>query len=295
MSDIVLIHPTAGNGRGKGSRSRPANSRETEGGSFGAGIVNSSAIAGLVIKELFRRKDFYALFILTALITLILGSVNFFNEANIVRYLKEICLLLIWISSLVISITTAARQIPAERESRTIFPLLAKPVTRSQVVVGKFLGCWQAVGIALIVFYVFFGIVSGTREHHWAVAQYAQAITLHWFMLGIVIAMTILGSIVFAAPSSNNTITFVLSVGILLVARHLSKLALQLPEPQQTVVYSIYFCLPHLELFDVRDLIIHDLGTIDWLVWAGALGYALVYAALFLSAACLLFRRKSVT
>src|ERR1700704_546017 len=118
------------------------------------------AIAMVVIKELFRRKDFYALFVLTALITLVLGSVNFFNEAHIVRYLKEICLFLIWASSLVIAITTTARQIPAERESRTIFPLIAKPVTRTHVVLGKFLGCWQASGLTLVVFYVFFAIVS---------------------------------------------------------------------------------------------------------------------------------------
>src|SRR5829696_4243927 len=64
--------------------------------------INSRAIAGLVVKELFRRKDFYVLFILTALITLILGSVNFFNEEGIVRYVKEICLFLILIASLVI-------------------------------------------------------------------------------------------------------------------------------------------------------------------------------------------------
>ena len=41
----------------------------------------------------------------------------------------------------------AARQIPAERENRTIFPLLAKPVTRGQVIAWKFLGCWLAAGI----------------------------------------------------------------------------------------------------------------------------------------------------
>ena len=70
------------------------------------------AIAGVVIRELYRRKDFYVLFVLTALITLVLGSVNFFNEDKVVRYLKEICLFLIWVSSLVIAITTAARQIP---------------------------------------------------------------------------------------------------------------------------------------------------------------------------------------
>ena len=124
---------------------------------------NVLAISGIVIKELYRRKDFYVLFVLTALITLVLGSVSFFNDAKIVRYLKEVCLLLIWISSLVIAIGTAARQIPAERENRTIFPLLAKPVTRGQFIMGKFLGCWLACGVALLVFYVFFGVVSESR------------------------------------------------------------------------------------------------------------------------------------
>jgi Cu-processing system permease protein len=256
--------------------------------------INSRAIAGLVVKELFRRKDFYVLFIFTALITLILGSVNFFNEEHIVRYLREICLFLIWTASLVIAITTTARQIPAERESRTIFPLLAKPVTRSHVLLGKFLGCWQATGIALVVFYLFFAIVTGARAHHIDLTQYFQAITLHWFMLGVVIAMTVFGSLIFAAPSSNNTILFVVTVGILLLGRHLNKVALQLQEPLQTVLYSIYFAIPHLELFDVRDLIVHDLGAISWLVWLGAAGYAIVYAALFLVSACLVFRRKAV-
>ena len=260
----------------------------------GAALNNALAIGGVVIKELYRRKDFYVLFILTALLTLVLGSVNFFNEDKIVRYLKEICLLLIWISSLVIAITTTARQIPAEREQRTIFPLLAKPVTRPQLVVGKFLGCWLACGLSLLVFYFFFGVVSGSREHHWPILNYFQAITLHWFLLGVVAAMTLLGSVVFAAPSSNNTITFVVVAGILLLARHLNKVALQLSEPWQSVVYGCYFAIPHLELFDVRDLIIHNFAVIPWLIWAAALGYATVYAAVFLAATCLVFRRKAL-
>ena len=162
---------------------------------------NIFAVAGVVIKELYRRKDFYVLFILTALITLVMASVNFFNDDKIVRYLKEICLLLIWISSLVIAITTAARQIPAERESRTIFPLLAKPVTRAQVIAGKFLGCWLACGLALVVFYFFFGVVSASREHEWPLLNYFQALWMQWIFLGVVIAHGAAGSIIFAAPS----------------------------------------------------------------------------------------------
>src|SRR5437762_1686584 len=126
---------------------------------------------------------------MTALLTLLLGSVNFFDDDKIVRYLKEICLLLIWISALVVAIGTTARQLPAERENRTIFPLLAKPVTRAQVIIGKFAGCWFACGLALVVFYIFFGVVSGSREHHWPVLNYFQALWLQWAMLGIVIGL----------------------------------------------------------------------------------------------------------
>ncbi len=71
------------------------------------------ALAQVVIKELYRRKDFYVLFVLTAVITLVMASVRFFNDPAIVRHVKEICLLLIWISGLIIALTTTARQIPA--------------------------------------------------------------------------------------------------------------------------------------------------------------------------------------
>src|SRR6185312_3750231 len=123
---------------------------------------NALAIASIVVKELYRRKDFYVLFVLTAVITLLMRSLNFFNDDKIVRYLKEICLLLIWISALAIAVGTSARQIPSERENRTIFPLLAKPVTRWHVVVGKFMGCWLACGAALVVFYVFLAVVGAS-------------------------------------------------------------------------------------------------------------------------------------
>jgi Cu-processing system permease protein len=252
------------------------------------------AIAGVVVKELYRRKDFYVLFVLTALITLLLGSVNFFNDSSIVRYVKEICLLLIWVSALVIGIITAARQIPSERENRTIFPLLAKPVTRAHVVVGKFLGCWLATGLALVVFYLFFTIISGTREHSWPLASNFQALWLHWTMLGIVIALTVLGSIVFTAPSSNSTITFIVAVAILLVGRHLNKVAMGLPEPASSVVYAVYFLIPHLEFFDLREFIVHDYGRMPWTPWAWATLYALAYMSFFLWAAWLAFRRKAL-
>jgi ABC-type transport system involved in multi-copper enzyme maturation permease subunit len=252
------------------------------------------ALSGVVIKELYRRKDFYVLFVLTALITLVLGAVNFFNDDRIVRYLKEVCLLLIWVSSLVIAIGTTARQIPAERENRTIFPLLAKPVSRWQVILGKFFGCWFACGLSLVLFYVFFLLLSGTREHQWPLLQYVQTFALHWALLGIVVSLVLLGSIVFAAPSSNATISFIVVLGILFVGRHLNTVALQQPEPLNSIIYTIYFLIPHLEWFDVRDLVIYGQHLVGWGDCLLAIAYAAVYSTFVLAAAWVAFRRKAL-
>lgn len=288
------------------------------------------AIAGVVVRELYRRKDFYVLFVLTALITLLLGAVNFFNDPKIVRYLKEVCLLLIWVSALVIAVTTTARQIPAEKENRTIFPLLAKPVTRWQVILGKFAGCWFAAGIALLVFYLFFAVISESRgggtaasaappvaaqvqdhqdrgaDQHAAHAEemaqarnpwmtYLQGAWLHWMMLAVVIAMVLFGSLVFASPSSNATILFIVIGGILLLGEHLNKVALRQSEPVQTILQVIYFAIPHLEWFDLRDFIIYDHPPVALWPCALATVYAAAYALFFLLAAWLVFRRKGLT
>jgi ABC-type transport system involved in multi-copper enzyme maturation permease subunit len=255
---------------------------------------NILAVASVVIKELYRRKDAYVLFVLTALLTLLAGSANFFRDVQAVRYVKEICLLLIWVSMLVIAVTMAARHIPMERESRTIFPLLAKPITRSEVLLGKFAGCWFACGLALFVFYTFFGVVCVLRESNGHILNYAQAMLLHWVLLAVVLALTMLGSLVFAAPSSNTTITMIVAAGILLVGRHLHKVALRMSEPRQTLLTILYYLIPHLELFDVRDLIIHNWPPIPWRIVALAALYGAAYAAFFLAVACRIFRRKSL-
>jgi ABC-type transport system involved in multi-copper enzyme maturation permease subunit len=254
------------------------------------------AIAGVVIKELYRRKDFYVMFILTVLITGLMWTMNFFHDDHIVRFIKEICLMLIWVSSLVIAITTAARQIPFERESRTIFPLLAKPVTRSQVLLGKFAGCWAASGAALLVFYIFFALVSASREHTLPVGPYFQAFWLHWQLLGIVIAMTLLGSVGLSTPSANMTMVFVITLGILTMGAFLHKVAQHMTEPSASLVTGLYFIIPHLELFNMGRLIIHDWpeekGIWMYVLLDTVYGYA--YTAFFLLAACVVFRRKAL-
>ena len=108
------------------------------------------------------------------------------------------------------------------------------------------------------------------------------------------VAMTLLGSLVFAAPSSNSTICFVIIGGILFVGRHLDQVAATMHEPLRMILNIFYFAIPHMEFFDLRDLIIHNWPMNQWLYIALALLYATAYIVVFLIGACLVFRRKPV-
>ena len=114
-------------------------------------------------------------------------------------------------------------------------------------------------------------------------------------MLGIVTAMTLLGSIIFAAPSSTVTILFIVVAGILFLGRHLDTVALHNAEPWRSILYTIYFIIPHLELFDVRERVVNDWGMVNWLDCGLAALYAAAYTGLFLLLTWLAFRRKSLT
>lgn len=252
------------------------------------------ALSSVVIKELYRRKDFYVLFIFTVLITLVMASANIFNSDSITGYLKEISLLLIWISALFMAVGTAARQIPAEIEQRTIFPLLAKPVSRAQVILGKFLGTWLACGISLLVFYLFLDVVSASREHEWHLVNYFQAAWMQWMFLGMVIALVLLGSIVFAAPSSNATICIILVMGILWLGKDLGEVAAHQKEPVATITYIVFFTIPQFAFFDLREFLIHDAPGVGWLNIGLASAYSFAYTAFFLFATWVMFRRKTL-
>jgi ABC-type transport system involved in multi-copper enzyme maturation permease subunit len=253
------------------------------------------AIAIVVLKEIIRRKDFYVLFVITALITLVMGSVSIFNDQSISGYLKELSLLLIWVCSLVIAIATTARQLYAEKENRTIFPLLAKPVSRAQLLLGKFFGCWIACGLALFVFYLFLGLVAASREHTLDVGAYLIAMLLHWGALAVVVGMALLGSIVFAAPSSNGTICFIVAFGILVLERHLNTVALHAGGVLGHIIYGVYFITPRLDwAFDVREFLIFRDPMPGLPVVASAMLFYGAYAAMLLLGAWLLFRRRAL-
>lgn len=249
------------------------------------------ALASLAIRELVRRRDAYVALGLLLAVLLPLGSVRVFGFEGVVRHLREIALLLLWVFSVVIATATAARQLPAEREQRTLYPLLARPVRRSEVVLGKALGAWTASLVFLAAGYLLLLVLAAFKGAPWNGPALFQAFCLHAVCLGVVTALATAGSVVLT-PSANVTLSLLLATGMLLFGDRLG-LGAAFGSPAAAVLgRGVRVLAPHLELFDLRHRLVHDWGPLSWAAWGQLCAYGLAYAGALLALACALFRRK---
>lgn len=256
-------------------------------------IRKITAIGRVVLMELFRRRDVYAALILALVLLVPLTFINFFGVEGIVRHLREASLLLIWIFSIVITITTAARQFPGELQRRTIFPLLAHPVRRREVVAGKFFGSFAASGCALLLFYLCYAVLIGLRSGIWFNTVLGQAVFLHLLFVFLLTAMTLAGSLLLT-PAANITCCSLITVGMLLFGEKLPELAEEGATPVNWVIRSVHYVFPHFEFYDSRVRLIHEWGSYDWSAVAMVLVYTVVYTLIFLILATLFFNRKKL-
>jgi len=249
------------------------------------------ALAGLAVLELFRRKDLIVVFVLSAVILLPLTVLTPFGVAGASRYVNELALLLVWLFSLVIGLGVSARLFPPEFESRTIYPMLAKPVARGTIVVGKYLGALAASVSALVVFYLAYALLEGVRQGLWFPPVLLQAFVLHVGFMAVVTALGLAGSLLLT-PSANLTMCGLTVVGMLFFGQRLPALAAAQTLPGKAVLTLIHWFGPHVEFFDLRQRVVHEWPAIGWGVCAVALVYAAGYAALCLAVASVAFRKK---
>lgn len=254
-------------------------------------LLQLRALAGLAVLELFRRKDLIVVFLLSAVILLPLTCFTPFGISGATRYVNELALLLVWIFSVVIGLGVSVRLFPPEFESRTIYPLLAKPVGRGTILAGKYLGALAASAAALSVFYLAYGLLAGVRQGLWFPEILLQAFVLHVGFLAVITALGLTGSL-FLTASANLTLCGLLIVGMVLFGQRLPALAAGQPLPGRWVLTLINWLGPHLEFFDLRQRVVHEWPALGWGVCAAVSAYALCYTAACLALATCVFRKK---
>lgn len=258
-------------------------------------LIAQRGLVWATLLESIRRKDIYVLLILSLVLMGGAGSIRFFGVGGLERFLKDISLFVINACVLVLCVTAAARQLPRELEMRTIFPLLAKPLSRGEFLLGKYLGALLLATLALALFALEFVVISYLSgvSLGWI---FAQALFLRLLSLSVIVAMTLCLSLILT-HGANITISLLLVFGASLFSRSINLVYYELSDLSPLLaelLLWIYYFTPHFDLFDLSDKVVHSWEPVSFSVMAILTVYGVAYTFVLLVIAQLIFRRKSI-
>ena len=239
------------------------------------------SIASVTIRESFRRKDPYVVIILAGLIVFGAGLFSRFGVEGLGKFVKDVGFSITNFMAILICVVTAARQLPTEIQNRTLYPLLAKPVSRLQVFLGKYVGVGVMASAVVLLFsielYVLFKILGIPVTPVYLQAVYLRIVSM-WIIAGLTLSLS-----VFLNHGANVTISMLLALAMQTFANTIITVRTELDGLALRFFDALYWVLPHLELFDMTKREVHNWAPAPLWVLAVLTLYGAVYSMIFMS------------
>lgn len=250
-----------------------------------------ASISKNTFREAVRDRILYNLVFFVLLLTaaaIFLGELTAGQEARTIVNLGLSAMLLF---GTFISIFVGIGLVSKEIERRTVYAIFSKPVTRTEFVIGKYLGLCltllvntaiMGAGISLALLYVGGGSLAATI---WG------AVGMIFLELTILTAVAILFSS-FSTPALSALLTFLVFI-IGHFSASLRDLAGALGSAAAQYLFDgIYYVLPNLSLFSFSTSAAH--GHVPTAaIFGGAAAYAFIFDAMLLVITALIFSRRN--
>ncbi len=243
--------------------------------------IHLMAIGRGAVLEMLRRKDLAVLGLFMTVYLLFLAAARFVGLETPAAgtFLLNLSLTLIIALAHLLTLLMAARQIPDELERRTLYPLMARPVQRAEILLGKGLASW-AVGLAVFAVLLVPTLLLVPRMEAYVPGTLAQTLLLQPVALGMTASVALCFSLLFPrvlAVFLSGLLVF--AAGMLVRLPLLAVLSRWLPDPGRlNLVLRYTDGIGPLSAADFLSL------TVSGLLWSG----------LFLAAACRIFQERSV-
>ncbi len=251
------------------------------------------AIARNTFREAVRDRVLYNLVLFVLLLTtgaIFLGELSASQEAKII---VDMGLSAILLFGAFIALFVGVGLVYKEIERRTIYAIFSKPVGRGEFLVGKYLGLCltlavnvaiMGAGVSLALVYVKGGLDSLV----WTIWP---AIALILLELMILVAVALLFSS-FSSPALSALCTFFVFI-IGHFSADLKIFAASLGTSAARILFgALYYLLPNLSRYSFITAAAHgQTPTVE--SFLAALIYGLIYVAVLLAAATLIFNRRN--
>jgi ABC-type transport system involved in multi-copper enzyme maturation permease subunit len=250
------------------------------------------ALARGVVLESIRRKDLWVVAILGFLILAASGALGIFGVQGLELFVKDLAASVLGIFSLIVAVMTSSRLLPDEIRNRTLYPLLARPISRLELVVGKYLGAvvvtW--IGFLLLVAMVSLALAFFRVGFDVVMLQYVLA-----KLMGLAVVCAVgIGLSIVMTPNAAATMTFLLCAGSSMFSRAMG-LAISEQPALGWLFRSLNAVIPQVHLFDLSGRAVYlNWAPVPLWVMLSLAAYAVAYAAMAVGFGWLRFRRQAL-
>lgn len=252
-------------------------------------------IARSVLIEAVRRKEIYiVVFVALAIIAVIL-SLDFFQMERLQKFYREMALKIMSFATALTVIVLAARQLPREFDKRTIYPLMARPISRLAFLAGKLLGVILAALFCFALFMLVF--IAGTLYLGGTVPwlHFLQYVYLQMIMLMVMATLCFWLSMVvnLDAAITLGVILFIMGNTMVSMVNTLYPVTTVVG---QQLLKGFVFLVPQVSLFDLSEKAVHadKWGALNAVTIGKLTAYGLTFSAVYFCLAMLSFRRRAL-
>lgn len=245
-----------------------------------------------VFIEALRKKDVYVLLMLMLVFMLGVQAVNMVGIENPATgtFLLNLGMSLAYYCAHVLTLALSARQIPDEIESRTVYPLLATPLKRRFVVVGKWCASTLC-GFCVFIILLALGWVCVPKMETYSSGMLGQLVLLQFVSLGLLSASAITLSL-FLPRGLNITL-----VGLwFLMGTRLLDLQTRLWEENAVgwVARVFAYYLPDFSKLNLITLYTDGVAALNAWVVLNLFSYAAVFLSFFLFLGVVRFEKQQL-
>ena len=261
-------------------------------------------IAMITFKEGIRNRSIYGISLLALLMLLANFIISDMVGQNVGKVAVDIAMSAVSFSGLMLVLFVGINLMAKDLDRKTIYMVLAKPISRSQYLIGKFFGvillitvclcilsCFAAVSLLLIKF----SHPMNFQRFSWPLVGLSLLFTT--LMLILVSALSFL----FASFTSTSFLTFILTIISYMIGMSLNDVKALVEAPQAVgitvspvtvkIVQAAYYIFPNLSFFDIKTQAAHGL-LVPASYIIGIVAYSVVYSAIALALACFIFRKR---
>lgn len=258
-------------------------------------------IASITFEESYRKKFLYILLFLSAIIMISAFLFDPFNIGVQPPVLLDICLTALGFFGLVLTFALFLTAIPNEIEKKTLYPLITKPINRSDYLWGKYLGNMGMIFINLFVITleIVFLINKIIPPDVPMSERIPTLMTIFWTALLIFVECGVVGSlIVFFSPFMSYPVNLVLTI-LLYISGNVSQAYINYLAAEKTTALGaslaiiLKYLLPNFEYFHIKNSVVHSY-IIDPNYVSGATVYGFMYILIVMLIADILFQRKDL-